>query len=141
METPECNDRYWLCIRPKSLILLDHILDGFIWLKTYQMPFLHNSLVRITAHMASSPLVAVRSVAGPAVDLAFPLSPTTSPSIPRSTIPKSIACTARLSLWFFVRRFAVRISERIVLRMNARSVDEVVRGRRGNRHLRSLDEI
>ena len=99
--------------------------------RTYQIPFLHNSFVRTTAHMASSPLFPAPD--DPAAALSLPLSPTTSASIPRSTIPKSIAWTARFSLWFFVRRLAVRMSERIVLRMNARRDDEVVRGRSGKR--------
>ena len=96
---------------------------------THQMPFRQSSFVRTTAHIASSPLLP--GADDPATALSLPLSPTTSASIPRSTIPKSIAWTARLSLWFLERRLAVRMSERIVRRMNARKEDEVVRGRRG----------
>lgn len=95
---------------------------------THQIPLRHSSLLNTTAHMASSPLLP-----GPAAALSFPLSPTTSASIPLSTIPKSIACTARLSLWFLVRKLAVRMSDRIVLRINPRRVDDVVLGSRGNR--------
>lgn len=91
--------------------------------------FFQSSFVRMTAHTASSPLGGARS---------FPLSPRTSASMPRSTMAKSMACTARLSLWFLVRRLAVRMSERMVLRMNARRDEEVVRGSRGKRDLRRL---
>lgn len=110
--------------------------------KTHHIPFLQSSFVKITAHIASSPLWAVRSLVGPPVALSFPLSPCTSPSIPRSTILNNIAWTARLSLWFLDRMFAPRMSERMVLRMKARKVDDVVRGRSGKRDFnKSIDTI
>lgn len=52
----------------------------------------------------------------------------------------NMACTARFKLWFRERIFATRISERIVLRMNDRNVEEVVCGRRGNKVFKSLEE-
>ena len=108
-------------------------INGGESVETYQMPFFHSSLVRTIAHIASSPVPVDEDVAR-----ALLLSPTTSASMPRSTMPKSIACTARFSLWFLVRKFAVRISERMVLRMLDRRVDEVVLGRRGKRVCKSL---
>jgi hypothetical protein len=94
--------------------------------KTHHIRSVHSSLVSMTAHIASSP------------SRASNLSLNTSSFTPRSTIPKSIACRARLSLWFLVRIFADRISRRIVLLMKTRRVDEVVRGRRGRRLPRRL---
>lgn len=97
------------------------------------IPFLQSSFVKMTAHMASSPLTPAAALAR-----SFPLSPRTSASIPRSTMEKSMACTARLSLWFLERRLAVRISERMVFRIKARRDEEVVRGSKGKRDLRRL---
>lgn len=98
-----------------------------------QTCFLQSSFAKMTAHMASSPLCAAA--------VGLPLSPRTSASMPRSTMAKSMACTARLSLWFLVRRLAERMSERMVFRMNARRDAEDVRGSRGKRVLRRLGGV
>ena len=95
----------------------------------------------MTAHIASSPLFAVRSFVGLPVMRSLPLSPWISPSIPRSTILNNIACTDRLSLWFFDRMLAFRISERIVFLMKVRKLEDVVLGRTGNKDLRSSVEL
>jgi len=73
--------------------------------------------------------------------LSLPLSPITSPDMPRSTILNNIACTARLSLWFCDLVLATFMSDRIVLRMYDRSAGEEDCGRRGNRDLSSLKKI
>ncbi len=66
--------------------------------KTYQTPFFQSSLVNTTAHMASSPLFDKPSALVFGLLLSLPLSPMTVPPIPRSSMPNSMACTARLSL-------------------------------------------
>jgi hypothetical protein len=66
----------------------------------YQTPFLQSSFVRTTAHIASSVLWPSLSTVCLFKALGLPLSPRTSPDPPRSTILNSMACTARLTLWF-----------------------------------------
>jgi len=139
MKTAERNNGYWFRVRPTDIRSEPSQYSEGI---TDHIHFLHSSLVKMTAHTASSPIFTVPSLIGPDVALSFPLSPCTSPSIPRSTMLKSIACTARLSLWFFDRILALRMSDKIVLRIKARRMDEVVRGSRGKSDLRrSIDVI
>ena len=101
-------------------------------MQTYQTPYRQSSRERTIAHIASS--VPTATV------FAFPLSPTTSASIPLSTMPNNIVCTARFNLWSLVRILAVRMSDKMVFRMKERSDDDVVRGRSGKRVFKSLHD-
>ena len=88
------------------------------------------------AHIASLPCLRVASAAAPL--LALPLSPVTSPSIPRSIIANNIAWTALLSLWFLVFRLAVLMSVRIVVRIKLLRELDVDWGSKGNSVCNSL---
>ncbi len=83
-------------IIPALVLVID--TGGKVPKITNHTPFFQSSFVNTTAHMASSPLSDERSVPEFKLPLSLPLSPSTVPLIPRSIIPKSMACTARLSL-------------------------------------------
>lgn len=100
--------------------LLEEVVSERFWKRidiTYHTLFFHSSLVRITAHIASSALCASGCLVDTGAALSLPLSPVTSPDMPRSTMLNSIACTARFNLWFWDLVFATFMSDRIVLRM------------------------
>jgi hypothetical protein len=95
MEASQCDDGDRLCVIPVLLSIAATWQSGE---ETHQTPFFQSSLVNTTAHMASSPLLDRPSALMFGLVLSLPLSPMTAPPIPRSTMPKSMACTARLSL-------------------------------------------
>jgi len=104
-------------------------------MSTDQIDFCHSSLVKTTAHIASWP---ASPNAESEAALAFPLSPTKSRPMPRSTIPNSMDWTTLLSLWFLVRMFANFMSDNMVFRMNVRKEVDVVRGSSGKRVCNNL---